>query len=152
MTKTRKFLKISAMILAAAFLAAQVIRIERINPPVQSGIAGDPAVQPLLRRACYNCHSNETVWPWYSNVAPASWLVASDVKEARSQLNFSEWEAYGSEGQSYKLADIAGEVRDGKMPPWYYTLAHPEARLSPAERNAIHSWAEAASGIESSGE
>jgi len=147
MTSRRKSLKISAVIFVAAFLVAQAFRIDKTNPSVQSEIQADPAVQPLLRRACYNCHSNETVWPWYSNVAPASWLVASDVREGRSHVNFSEWGGYGSDVQSHKLADIAGEVRDGEMPLWYYTLAHPEARLSPAERSRIQGWAEAASEV-----
>jgi hypothetical protein len=147
MTISRKSLKISAMILVALILVAQAIRIDKLNPPVLSEIQADPAVQPILRRACYNCHSNETVWPWYSNVAPASWLVASDVREGRSHVNFSEWGAYGSDVQSHKLVDIAEEVQDGEMPLWYYTLAHTEARLSPEERGRIRDWAKAASGM-----
>lgn len=145
MRNARKIVKIAIFILVAVFVLAQAIRVERLNPPVQAEITADPAVKPLLRRACYDCHSNETVWPWYSNVAPASWLIASDVEEGRSNLNFSEWGSLGSDAQSHKLADIAEEVRDAEMPLWYYTLAHPEARLSPAERSKLLDWA--ASGI-----
>jgi hypothetical protein len=145
MTVSRKGVKVAAMILLAVLLLTQAFRIDKINPPVQSEISADPAVQPLLHRACYNCHSNETVWPWYSNLAPISWLLASDVKEGRSHVNFSTWGTYTSDIQSHKLAAIAEEVRDAGMPPWYYTLVHLEARLSPAERSSVGNWAEAKS-------
>ena len=81
----------------------------------------------LARAACYDCHSNETQWPWYSNVAPMSWLVQHDVDEGRSKLNFSEW----PDGDAEDLADA---VEDGDMPPWQYQPLHPDARLSPAEK------------------
>jgi len=104
MRNARKIMKIAFFILVAVFVLAQAIRVERLNPPVQAEITADPAVKPLLRRACYDCHSNETVWPWYSNVAPASWLIASDVEEGRSNLNFSEW---GSLGRGSGRGDAA---------------------------------------------
>ena len=134
-------LKPVGLILVAVLFLSQAIRIEKSNPPVQSDISADPAIRPLLRRACYNCHSNETNWPWYSNVAPFSWLIGSDVTGGRRHVNFSEWATYGSAIQSHKLAGIAEEVRDGEMPPWYYTWVHSDSRLSPAERNEIHAWA-----------
>jgi hypothetical protein len=136
----RKDAKFAAVLLGAFFLLAQTIRIEKSNPPMRSDIAAEPSVKPLLRRACYNCHSNETVWPWYSNVAPASWLVGSDVKEARQRMNFSEWGAYSSERQHSKLIAITDEMKDAGMPPWYYSLVHSESHLTEAERNEIKAW------------
>lgn len=148
MTKRRKGLKFAALVFVLAVLSIQAIRIDKLNPPVQSDIQADPAIQSLLRSACYNCHSNETVWPWYSNVAPISWLLASDVNEARSHLNFSMWRAYSSNVQSNKLAAIEEEVQSGDMPLWYYMLVHSEARLSQEDRSKISNWAESASRFE----
>jgi hypothetical protein len=98
------------------------------------------AVKPLLKRACYNCHSNETVWPWYSSVAPVSWLLGSDVQEARRKLNFSEWDTYAEDIRGYKLRGIAEEMEEEAMPPWYYSMVHRDARLSQGERDAVISW------------
>ncbi len=140
MANIRKNLKIIAFVFVIALFLSQMIRIDRSNPPVRSDISAAPPVAPLLRRACYNCHSNETVWPWYSGIAPASWLVGSDVSEGRQLLNFSEWGSYASDVQSRKLADIAKEIQEGEMPPWYYSIAHSDSRLSQSERNQIVAW------------
>ncbi|MBP1609244.1 MAG: heme-binding protein [Acidobacteria bacterium] len=145
MASIRKGTRISLLILAAVMLLAQAFRIDKTNPPVQSDISTNSEAHALLRRACYNCHSSETVWPWYSNVAPVSWLLASDVQEGRGHVNFSEWGTYSSAVQSHKLAAIAEEVRGGEMPPWYYALLHAEARLGTAERTSIADWAETSS-------
>jgi hypothetical protein len=144
MKSVRKDAKLAALILGAGFLLSQTIRIEKSNPPVLSEIVADQSAQPLLRRACYNCHSNETVWPWYSNIAPASWLVRSDVKEARLHLNFSEWGTYSAEKQHFRLMGIADEIKDGGMPPWYYSAVHPDSRLMGAECEKVRSWTAAA--------
>ena len=79
---------------------AQVIPVDRTNPPVETEIPVDAEIRQLLQRSCYDCHSNETRWPWYAQVAPVSWLVADDVKHARDHLNFSTWNAYDSEKQA----------------------------------------------------
>ena len=121
-------------------MIAQFVRVERVNPPVHSDIHADSEVATILRNTCYNCHSNETVWPWYSNVAPASWLIASDVSGGRRHLNFSEWESYDIDTQSHKLKSIAEEITDRAMPPWYYSMVHRGSRLSEAERTKILSW------------
>jgi hypothetical protein len=86
----------------------------------------------LARRACFSCHSNETEWPWYSHVAPFSWLLQSDVEEGRRHLNFSEWNRPQRSAQESPEA-----VRDGSMPPWFYLPLHPEAHLSEAERQQL---------------
>lgn len=103
------------------------------NPPARVEPAWDSAqTRELAVRACYDCHSNQTVWPWYSNIAPVSWLVQSDVDEGRNKLNFSEWSRPQKEAKK-----SAEEVQEGEMPEWYYVVAHPEAQLSSAERQAL---------------
>jgi mono/diheme cytochrome c family protein len=84
----------------------------------------------LAAAACFDCHSNLTTWPWYSNIAPGSWLIYRDVVAGRETLNFSEWQR----PQDVSAGDLAEVVRGGSMPPWYYKLLHPHARLSSAER------------------
>lgn len=103
------------------------------NPPVrQEPVWDSPQTAALARRACFDCHSNQTVWPWYSNIAPVSWLVQNDVDEGRRKLNFSEWDL------PQKEADEAAEqVQKGKMPPWFYLPPHPEAWLSAEEKQAF---------------
>jgi hypothetical protein len=88
----------------------------------------DPRTRELTVRACFDCHSNQTVWPWYSNIAPISWLIQRDVKKGRRELNFSEWNKKQREAR-----ESAGTVRKGSMPPWYY----PWPRLSAAERQDL---------------
>jgi hypothetical protein len=126
---------------AGVLLAAQAFRIDRRNPPVEHEIAASVELRDLLRRACYDCHSNATVWPWYGGVAPASWLLAHDVREGRRKLNFSGWGTYGSARRAKALRESAEEVAEGEMPPWYYRLLHREARLTPEEVATLRAWA-----------
>ncbi len=106
---------------------------EHTNLPVVQEPAWDsPQTRELARRACFDCHSNETVWPWYSNVAPVSWLIQRDVDEGRQKLNFSEWNRPQDE-----LDEITEVVREGEMPPMYYVLLHPQAKLSQTEKEAL---------------
>jgi len=91
-----------------------------------------PATRGLAVRACYDCHSNETAWPWYSHVAPLSWLAQRDVDEGRRKLNFSEWDRPQKEAR-----ESAKTVRKGEMPPWFYTLIQRDARLGAAEAQAL---------------
>lgn len=121
-----------AGILIAAFLLIQLVPYGRAhtNPPVVNEPQWqDATTKDLVTRACFDCHSNETVWPWYSNIAPASWLIQRDVEEGRQKLNFSEWG-----GREREVEEIIEIVREGEMPPIQFTLIHAEARLSEAER------------------
>ena len=102
-----------------------------------------PATRQLTKRACFDCHSNETVWPWYSCIAPVSWLVYHDVVEGREHLNFSDWRG-DRKGESAKK--MAGEIREGEMPPVQYRLAHPEAGLTDDEKQQLVSGFEATAG------
>ncbi|NOY50206.1 MAG: heme-binding domain-containing protein [Chlorobi bacterium] len=107
-----------------------------INNPVPDSVAS------LLTTTCYDCHSNETYYPWYSYVAPVSWLVARDVKEGRKHVNFSEWESLDKMKKAEILDDLVDEVSDGGMPMLIYPLMHPEAKLTKADRQMIVDWAE----------
>lgn len=109
---------------------------------IASGIVSEE-VAKMLKTSCYNCHSNETEYPWYSHVAPSSWLVARDVRLAREELNFSLWQNYDMIEQLEKLDDIYLEVEAGKMPLGIYTLVHQSAKLDEAQRQQIIEWAEA---------
>ena len=126
-------------VFAAAFLVLiQVIPYgkDHVNPPVLSEPSWDsPQTRDIALRACFNCHSNQTIWPWYSNIAPASWLVMHDVNEGREHLNFSDWD---KQKKGEKLVKEINEViTENDMPPLPYRLAHPEARLSEAEKQAL---------------
>lgn len=122
-------------------VAIQFVPINQSNPPVESDITTAPEVKAVLRRACYDCHSHETVWPWYSQVAPLSWLITNDVREGRAELNFSTWQRYSTQEQVKKLKENWDEVAEGTMPPWAYRVLHPEARLSAQDRALLQHWA-----------
>jgi hypothetical protein len=124
----------------AALAAAQLVPVSRQNPPVQQEVPAPPQVREVLRRSCYDCHSNETRWPWYSRVAPVSWLVAYDVRHARGHANFSTWDKYDEKKRADILDDIWQEVRDHEMPLFYYLPLHPQARLSDVDRELLHQW------------
>jgi hypothetical protein len=118
----------------------QFIPVKRANPPVEADFDGPRDVATVLKNSCYDCHSNEARWPWYSRVAPASWLVAHDVKEARERMNFSLWGTYEASRQEKLAEEIWEEVEDGEMPLRKYLLAHPEARLSEDARESLSEW------------
>jgi len=124
-----------AITVAVGGVAIQLVPYGRkhSNPPVIQEPKWDrPATRELAVRACFDCHSNEARWPWYSHIAPASWLLQSHVDEARDALNFSEW------NRTYTGADeAADEVAEGEMPLKSYLLLHPSARLSPEEKQAL---------------
>lgn len=118
---------------AGVFILLQFVPYghDRSNPPVISEPQwNNPQTRALFFRVCRDCHSHETIWPWYSRVAPASWLVRRDVDVGRSEFNVSLWGVQKkNEGD-----DAADMVREGKMPPWFYVIAHPEAKFSEAEK------------------
>ncbi len=107
-------------------------RIHTNAPVTQEPTWDSPQTRELTKRACFDCHSNETVWPWYSRVAPVSWLVSHDVNTGRRHLNFSEW----NKPQRH-AHHIIENIRSGDMPLWYYTPMHSTAKLTDAEKTAI---------------
>jgi len=100
-----------------------------------------PDIAAIVKRSCADCHSSQTAWPWYSYVAPMSWLVEKDVDRGRRSVNFSEWPQYTFRQHERLLADIASVVKNGEMPLPQYTFVHRQARLSEVERDAVYQWA-----------
>jgi Haem-binding domain len=130
-----------------AFLLVQLIQPSRANPPVVASrslaahMDVPPTVQAVLKRACYDCHSSETVWPWYSRVAPVSWYVAHDVNVARSHVNFQDWEAQENPKEGIEHLGLTCKLmRDGKMPPADYAFIHKNANVSQADTDAVCAW------------
>jgi hypothetical protein len=141
-----KWLKRILLALAVLLVIAQVIRPARTNPPLDPAkeLRAPEPVMSMLQRSCQDCHSHRTVWPWYSQVAPASWLLVKDVNEARRHLNFSEWATYTPRRAAHKLEEVCEMVLETKeMPLWFYVPLHPEAKLSDADRKTLCDWAKA---------
>lgn len=132
------------LVVVGLVLAAQLVPVNRSNPPVTGVIPAPPEITAMLRRACWDCHSRETRWPWYARVAPASWLVAHDVAEAREHLDLTAWDGYRPRKRARLLGELAEEVEEGEMPLWYYVLLHGEARLAAEEADRLVAWAEGA--------
>ncbi|MCB9896553.1 MAG: heme-binding domain-containing protein [Planctomycetes bacterium] len=143
-----RFTKRLLVVLAVGGLAIQAVPVERTNPPVTAELVAPQPVHDLLVRACYDCHSHETVWPWYASVAPASWLVARDVEEGREHLDFSTFASLEPGRAAHALREIAEVLEEGEMPPWFYTPLHPDARLSADEVATLRAWAVEAAGGE----
>lgn len=133
--KARKVLKLTGLGLFALLVLAQFVPYGRIhtNPADSHPPSWDsPETEALARRACFDCHSNESRWPWYSWVAPASWRVQNHVEEAREHLNFSRFDL--PQRDAHEAAEV---VREGEMPLWDYLLLHPNARLAPEEKQKL---------------
>jgi hypothetical protein len=129
-------------------IAIQLVPVDRTNPPVVADFDGPSQVRAVLKASCYDCHSHETSWPWYSRVAPVSWLVAHDVEEARDHLNFSQWGSYEPKRRAKLAEEMWEEVEEGEMPLTSYLLAHPGARLSEASRAILRDWSLASHGAD----
>ena len=137
-----KRLKQAAVVLLVLFAAAQLVRPDRVNPPtdtsrtIEAHVGTATGLAAILDRACRDCHSNGTVWPWYTQVAPVSWVMAYGVSKGRKAVNFSEWAAYEPDQQRMLLIESCQDVSQGKM-PGPYTLLHPEMRLSTEDIETI---------------
>lgn len=131
----RKGMLIGVAAFVVLVLIIQVVPYGRShsNPPVaQEPPWSSSDSRDLAVRACYDCHSNETVWPWYTNIAPFSWLVQWDVDQGRNELNFSEWSS--RRGEAGEAVEV---MQEGGMPQWYYTMLHPSAKLTQAEKDQL---------------
>ena len=132
--KIPRVVRLVLLSILGLFLLIQVIPYghSHTNPPVTGEPAWDsPRTRELAAAACFDCHSNETAWPWYTSVAPFSWLTQHDVESGRATLNFSEW------NQPQEAGDFAEMISSGEMPPWYYSLIHSAARLSDQEKQQL---------------
>jgi mono/diheme cytochrome c family protein len=130
-----KAIRIGTLAALATLVLIQLVPYGRdhSNPPVANEPPWDsPETRRLFLATCGDCHSHETRWPWYSSIAPASWLMQYDVEEGRSELNVSRWGEGKQEGD-----EAAGMVREGEMPPWFYLPLHPEARLAPDQEQRL---------------
>ncbi len=132
-------LKILLILIAIAILI-QLYPVNRKNPPVTQDIGAPPAVAAILRTSCYDCHSNETRWPVYSFIAPASWLVAGDVKKGRKFMNFSRWDTYSKGMQNTLRGRCFALAAANLMPLPNYLLIHRDARLDSAKLEALRVW------------
>ncbi len=149
MKRVRTILKWLVIVVACLFIIIQLRRPARTNPPVDQSQTIEahaqmtPQVASIFARSCNDCHSNKTVWPWYTNVAPVSWFVIDHVNEGRSNLNLSEWGRYDQRRQGKKLEQMCDEVKDGAMPLSSYTPLHPGSKLSPDDVKTLCDWIEA---------
>ena len=134
------------LLVIVLIVGAQFVPVTRDNPPVAADFDGDAAVKAVLKESCYNCHSNETTWPWYSRIAPVGWVIWYDVTEGRQRLNFSDWDQHAGEDlidpndpfPPKTLSErITQVIHNGRMPPGTYRLMNPDARLSASQKEAL---------------
>lgn len=143
-----KYLKIKIILpfLAVIFIIMQFFTIDKTNPIADQSLDFVEMTNPpqnislLLKSTCYDCHSYHTKYPWYTNIAPFSWIIADHIKEGRKELNFSEWGNYTAKRADHKLEECYEEVEEGEMPLKGYTLIHTESRLSESERAELIGW------------
>jgi len=133
-------------VLVVLFVGIQIKRPARTNPPVDQSQTIEahtqmtPEAKAIFERSCNDCHSNKTVWPWYTNVAPISWWIAGHINEARQNMNLSEWAELDRDHQDRKLRQICDEVTDGGMPLPSYLPMHPKAKLSEQDKKTLCDW------------
>lgn len=139
----KKAVRILLMVLLLAFVGIQFIPIDRSMPASNPQeeffnlVSIDPEAGSMLKKACFDCHSNYTRYPWYSYVAPASFVLADHVKEGREELNFSQWGTYSDKKKAHKLEESIEALREGWMPLSGYVALHDEADLSAEQRNFL---------------
>ena len=144
----KRVLKIVAILLVVLVVGIQAIRPARTNPPVDESQTINaktqmpPEVASIIDRSCRDCHTNKTVWPWYTNVAPVSWWLSNHVNDGRRAMNMSEWGKLDPNRQDRKLRQICDEVQDGVMPLSSYTPMHPMAKLSDQDKKTLCDWTE----------
>lgn len=137
------------LIIIGVVLAIQLYRPSRKNPPedpsrtIKASMPMPPEIDRIIGNSCNDCHSYKTNWPWYSKVAPVSWFIASDVRDGRRHVNFSDWASYPPEKELRKLGQICEELEDSEMPLKQYTWIHKGTRLTDAQRDTVCSWTKA---------
>lgn len=136
----KKVFKFFPLIIFLALIGIQFVHVERTNPPVNAELKAPPEIKTVLRNSCYDCHSNETKWPWYSYVAPVSWLITDHVNEGRRHLNFSEWEKLPEKKKAKLKSEIWDEVSEDAMPIKQYTYLHANSALNLNQKNLIKKW------------
>ena len=137
MTRT----KLVLIVIVGFFVVLQLIPVNQINPPIIQTANVPANVEKILQTSCYDCHSNETVWPWYSRIAPGSFLITRDVIEGRKRLNFSDFSGMDSFDSSDVAEEMIEMLEAGKMPLFPYLLLHRDARLSESQSETLIDWA-----------
>ena len=136
-----KFVKAVLLSVGLAFVVIQLVPAAQVtNPPANGTLTAPPEVEQTLERSCFDCHSNQTQWPWYAKVAPLSWLVAHDVELGRKEINFSEWGEYYPGTRKRKLEWMRRALHEEAMPPWQYRLMHPSSRMSQSDCDLLTRW------------
>lgn len=145
--KLGKIIKRVLVIAVVGFALLQVVQPSRTNPPVTNDFlkatSAPPEVAGLFHAACYDCHSDETRWPWYSYVAPMSWQIAQDVNDGRWHVNLSEWPTNNANLARKKINNMSDQIDSGDMPLKKYTLIHKDARLTSEQRDELTQWLDA---------
>lgn len=150
-----KFLRIIFILLIAAFVVMQFFGIDRTNPEFDPEndflfMEKPPAdLEKMVKNTCYDCHSNQTIWPWYSYVAPISWLIATHVNDGRDNVNLSEWGEYELEDRAHIIKEMIEEIEEGEMPFPGYDKLHPDAKLSEEQKQALFKWLRSIQKLES---
>ncbi|MBH53713.1 MAG: hypothetical protein CMI18_05135 [Opitutaceae bacterium] len=136
----KKTLKITGFFILALFLAIQLKPVDRSNPSeiADSGLPYE--VKTILKAKCYDCHSNESHWPWYSYIAPVSWWISDHVHEGRREVNYSKWDTYSEDRKEDKIEETFDEVLDGLMPIESYLITHPDAKVTEEEIDVFDMW------------
>jgi hypothetical protein len=128
------------VLLVLAFIGIQYIEVDRTNPPVKADLDAPIEIKNIFRTSCYDCHSNQTKWPWYSKVAPISWMIIDDVNEGRKHLNFSDWGTLFSGKREELKKKMWEELTADEMPPGKYIYLHPSASLEITQKNILKRW------------
>ncbi|MGI8668664.1 MAG: heme-binding domain-containing protein [Aridibacter sp.] len=142
----KKILKVIAILIFIGFVGIQFIRPNRTNPPINEAETLEATtyvpenIEAIFNRSCNDCHSNKTVYPWYSNVAPISWKLVEHIEEGRDEMNFSKWGTYSKERKQRKLEKICEEVEAGEMPHNQYLWLHWDAKLSDEQIKILCNW------------
>jgi hypothetical protein len=131
---------IITLIIITILLLIQLIPVNRSNPPVSGEIQVPAEIHDVIKKSCYDCHSHQTNWPWYSRIAPSSWLVINDVNEGRKHLNFSTWNTYTSREKIKIYEEIREVLEKEEMPLKPYLWMHPEAELSQEDLQNLYQW------------
>ncbi|MCB0473322.1 MAG: heme-binding domain-containing protein [Flavobacteriaceae bacterium] len=129
------------ILIGLQFIPVDKPQVTGNNPNDLLSVVSVPdTVADILKNSCYDCHSNQTIYPWYSHVAPVSWLVAKDVREGREHVNFSNWQVLELTKKAERLENMIDEIKDGEMPMSIYTAIHQDARLSEEQQKLIIDW------------
>ncbi len=141
-----KIPKIIALVLILAFVIIQFIPTKHnqsdIVPKTDFMLVNDvpKQVEGIIKNSCYDCHSNNTEYPWYNTVQPVAWVLEDHVEQGKEELNFNTWDTYSSRRKNSKLKSIKNQIKDGEMPLWSYTLVHRDAKLSEADKKLLNKW------------